>query len=515
MTPRKAKTLRLLLGDQLHIGHSWFSKVDSETLYVMMEVRQETDYVRHHVQKVAAFFAAMRQFAEELRSRGHRVEYVRLEDQGNQQTLGHNLIELVRQTGAGSVEYQYPDEYRLDQQLAGIAHDIKCEVNAVDSEHFLTDRSFAARIFEGKKTWLMESFYRKLRKQYGILMDGDRPIGGKWNYDTENRRKYTGKVPIPAPVELHNDVSDIVEMMNRAEVDRFGEIEVSALKWPVNREQALAVLSHFVSYSLLHFGTYQDAMTIQSPFLFHSLLSFALNTKMLHPKEVIEAAVSAWEARPEAISLAQVEGFVRQILGWREYMRNVYWSHMPGFADMNYFDHDAPLPHYFWDAETEMNCLKQSLGQSLGLAYAHHIQRLMVIGNFALLAGLCPDEVDRWYLGVYVDAIEWVQLPNTRGMSQFADGGLTATKPYVSTANYIHKMSDYCKGCRYDRQKRHGDNACPFNSLHWHFYERHRNRLKSNPRIQTMYRVWERLERSERKATLSEAENYLKQIERL
>ena len=278
---------------------------------------------------------------------------------------------------------------------------------------------------------------------------------------------------------------------------------------PITRRQSLALLKHFLNYGLPCFGTYQDAMTVDSWSLFHSRLSFALNAKLLDPLEVIRAALQRWEEERGHISIAQIEGFVRQILGWREYMRGIYWALMPEFESMNFFGHTARLPGWYWSGETRMHCLAQAVGQSLDYAYAHHIQRLMITGNFALLAGVAPDEVNAWYLGVYVDALEWVEMPNTRGMSQFAEGGLIATKPYVSSANYIHKMSDYCSGCFYDHKRRHGGKACPFNSLYWHFLERHRNLLSKNPRMGTMYRVLDKMEKDERRRVLSQGDEYL------
>ena len=301
-------------------------------------------------------------------------------------------------------------------------------------------------------------------------------------------------------------------MLRDQNVTHFGRTTGKTLLWPVTRQQARVLLKHFLDHGLPHFGTYQDAMTTDSWSLFHSRLSFALNIKLLDPMEVIQAAVKRWQASQEAITIAQVKGFVRQILGWREYMRGIYWAMMPTFGNMNVFGHDAGLPGYYWTGETRMNCMAHAIGQSLDYGYAHHIQRLMVTGNFALLAGVRPDAVEAWYLGVYVDAIQWVEMPNTRGMSQFAEGGLIATKPYVSSANYINKMSNYCPGCFYDHKQRHGERACPFNSLYWHFLDRHRDRLASNPRMGTMYRVLERMADNEREKILHQGDAYLQRI---
>jgi len=512
---RPEKILRLILGDQLNSAHSWFKRPDSRVSYVLMEVRQETDYVTHHIQKVAAFFAAMRAFADHLRRQGHRVTYLRLDDPGNRQTIRENVLQIIRSQGITRFEYLLPDEYRLDVQLRELGASPPVPFAADDTEHFLSQRRELKEMFAGKKRFLMESFYRRMRKRFDVLMEGDKPAGGGWNFDTENRRPYDGRVPIPPPLVFENDVSGIVDMIRSSKVKTFGEIDPRRLIWPIDRPQALRLLKAFIADGLPHFGTYQDAMTVKSWSLFHSRLSFALNTKIMHPMEVIAAAVNAWEKDPQRIAIQQVEGFVRQILGWREYMRGVYWALMPGFSGMNFFGHDLPLPDFYWTAETRMACLAAAIGQSLKHAYAHHIQRLMVTGNFALLAGIHPDEVDAWYLGIYIDAIEWVEMPNTRGMSQFADGGIVATKPYVSSANYINKMSDYCGSCRYDPKKKYGEAACPFNSLYWDFYARHRAKLASNPRIGMMYRTWDRIVAAERKRILQQADTYRRGLDSL
>ncbi len=501
-------TLRLILGDQLNANHSWFKTPEPRCAYVLMEVRQETDYVKHHVQKVAAFFAAMRAFAKHLSTAGHRVTYLRLDDPQNRQSIPENIRHLLRTGKFGRFEYLLPDEHRLDVQLKELAASLPVPAAAADTEHFLTERHELGTLFDGKKRFLMESFYRRMRKRHGVLMDGEKPAGGFWNFDAENRTPYDGRVPIPEPLLFENDVRDIAAMAAAAKVATFGEIDAARLPWPIDRAQALALLTAFIRDGLPHFGTYQDAMSLASWSLFHGRLSFALNTKMLHPMEVIQAAVKARQEAPRRIGLQQVEGFVRQILGWREYMRGVYWALMPGFEKMNHFGHDRPLPDFYWTGRTRMRCLAEAIGQSLRHAYAHHIQRLMVTGNFALLAGVHPDEVDAWYLGIYIDAVQWVEMPNTRAMSQFADGGRIATKPYVSSANYIRRMSDYCGACAYRAEKKHGEGACPFNSLYWDFYARHRETLATNPRIGMMIRTWDRMAALEQKRILKQAAAY-------
>jgi deoxyribodipyrimidine photolyase-related protein len=480
-----------------------------------MEVQQETTYTLHHIQKVAGFFAAMRAFADKLKSHGHKVHYFRLDEGENKQTFEDNIRDLIRKYGFDRFEYQLPDEYRLDLQLKAMERTLSIPVSAVDTEHFLTDRAYVQRVFIGKKRFLMESFYRGMRAEHNVLMDNGKPAGGEWNFDRENRRRYDGRVALPSPKCFTNDVRPITDMLARMSVRTFGEIEPEQFIWPVDRRQSLGLLRSFLKEGLPHFGTYEDAMTGESWALFHSRLSFALNTKMLHPMEVIDAAVGEWKKCKGTIALHQLEGFVRQILGWREFMRGVYWAMMPELGTANYFAHAAKLPHYYWDGKTKMKCMQMAIGQSLRYAYAHHIQRLMITGNFALLMGIDPEAVDVWYLGVYIDALEWVEMPNTRGMSQFADGGMIATKPYVASSNYIKKMSDYCTGCHYNPALKYGERACPFNSVYWDFHVRHRKKLERNPRIGMVYRTWDRIAEGERNRILQQARVYRGKLEEL
>ncbi|NLY27152.1 MAG: cryptochrome/photolyase family protein [Alcaligenaceae bacterium] len=479
-------TVRLLLGDQLNSQHSWFQTTDPDVVYVMMEIRQETDYVLHHAQKILAIFAAMRHFARALSHRGHRVHYLTIDDPGNTHSLTHNLTRVMQQYEAGRLEWQEPDEYRLDQQLAAFAATLP-EACCVSSEHFITSRHFAAGLFKTRKSWLMEHFYRQLRKQENVLMRADgSPEGERWNFDHDNRKRWSGSPAAPADWRLPHDHSKLWETIVLAGVRSFGNPQAHALRWPVSRAEALSDLDNFIENALPWFGDYQDAMAHGQVRLFHSLLSFALNVKLLNPRELIAKVEQAW--RDGKVSLAGAEGFIRQILGWREYVRGVYWARMPDYVTVNELNHGKPLPDWFWTGKTDMHCLSDAIGQSLEHAYAHHIQRLMIIGNYALLAGLDPQAVHTWYLGVYIDAFEWVEAPNTLGMSQFADGGLLATKPYVSSAAYVDRMSDYCRNCPYDRKARTGARACPFNALYWAFFDRHRTRLERNPRLGMVYR---------------------------
>lgn len=507
--------LRLILGDQLNIEHSWFIKPADEAVYLMMEVREEATYARHHIQKVVAFFVAMREFAAELEQKGFKVIYRSLDDKHNLQSLSANVEQLVGSGSYSAFEYQLPDEYRVDQALSELASRLSVPTRVTDSEHFLTERDVLSRMFRARKRYVMEPFYREVRKQYDILLEDGEPVGGQWNYDAENRNRLPDSVVPPEPLTFNRDVRDIVNLLERAKIPTLGTLDPKNFSWPVTRHEALQTLEYFCKHCLPHFGTYQDAMHTSHRFLFHSRLSFSMNVKLLSPLEVIQRSIKEWQKRHKEITISQIEGFVRQIAGWREFMRAIYWHHMPEYKELNYFEHTRPLPGYFWNANTKMNCVKHAVQQSLEDAYAHHIQRLMVTGNFTLLTGIDPALVDEWYLGIYADALEWVQLPNTHGMSQFADGGIVATKPYVSSGNYINKMSNYCSGCFYNQKIRTGERACPFNSLYWDFMRRNRARLEGNPRIGMVYRTFDKLSSSEKKAIETQAAYYLKTIEEL
>jgi deoxyribodipyrimidine photolyase-related protein len=500
------KTIRLILGDQLNPQHAWFESTNSDVLYVLMEMRQETDYLLHHAQKILAIFAGMRDFAKQLRASGHRVQYFCIDDASNLQHLTKNLDSLIAEHGFSHVEWQAPDEYRLDAQLNAWFTCSGLLGGEVASTHFLSSRDEAVRLFAGRKQWRMETFYRQMRLRHGILLDEfGEPVGGQWNFDAENRKPWRGDPPEPADYRPHHNHTALWQTITDAGVASFGEANTANFRWPLNRAEALQQLDSFITDALPYFGDFQDAMSTKATRLFHSQLSFALNVKMLNPREVIDAAETAW--RHGEAPLAAVEGFIRQILGWREYIRGVYWAHMPGYENSNVLNHCAPLPEWFWTGETQMRCLADSIGNSLTHAHAHHIQRLMIIGNFALLAGLDPQALHRWYLGIYIDAFEWVELPNTLGMSQFADGGLLASKPYVSSAAYIHKMGDYCKGCSYKKNKRIGEDACPFNALYWDFHLRHADKLSRNPRIGMVYRNIAKMDILEVDAIKTQAES--------
>ena len=486
--------LRLILGDQLNLHHPWLEKVNAEVLYVVMEMRQETDYVPHHIQKVVAFFGAMRSFNKALNNLGHKTHYLTLDDPQNTQDLTKNLQWLINEYSIETFEYQAPDEYRLDQQLKGFCANLSIASTMEDTHHFMTTREDLEAFFSGKKQLILEFFYRNMRKQFNLLMEAGQPEGGQWNFDKNNRKKWKGDPGIPEPyLPQKESLIELKKLLEDQGVKTIGHFDDMTFYYPLNRTEALAQLDYFCKHLLVHFGDYQDALHTDEVNLFHSRISFALNVKMISPLEVVETVINYYRQNEGEIELSQVEGFVRQIIGWREYMRGIYWKEMPAYAQKNALDNHNPLPDFYWTGNTKMNCLHQSITNSLDNAYAHHIQRLMITGNFALLAQVDPSAVDEWYLGIYADAIEWVQITNTRGMSQWADGGIVATKPYVSAAAYIHKMSNYCDSCQYDKKKRIGEDACPFNSLYWNFLDDKKQFFAKNNRMAMMLRLLEKI----------------------
>ncbi|MDT8347930.1 MAG: cryptochrome/photolyase family protein, partial [Flavobacteriaceae bacterium] len=461
---KNPKRLRLILGDQLNEQHSWFEQTDDNCIYFMAEMRQETDYVKHHIQKICAFFLAMRRFRERMEKRGHHFLYFKIDDKNNLQELQKNINAVVNAYNIEVFEYQEADEYRLNQILLAIKKQLSIPVRANSSEHFLSKLEDFNRVFKSKKKYTMEFFYRHMRKKYRLLVDDqEKPLYNRWNFDTENRKSWNGNPPLPPSLNFNHNVTQILESIRNQGIKSIGNCTNDTITWPIDREEALQLLDDFCRHRLQYFGTYQDAMHTESAFLFHSMLSFSLNTKMLHPLEVVKKVIGYWEAHLEIITYAQIEGFVRQIIGWREYLRCIYLKEMPTYAQQNQLENQRTLPQFYWTGKTKMACMSDCIQKSLNNAYAHHIQRLMITGNFALLNMTHPNEVDRWYLGIYIDAIEWVEITNTRGMSQFADGGLLATKPYVSSGNYINKMSNYCKSCPYNVKKITEEDACPFN----------------------------------------------------
>lgn len=512
--------LRLILGDQLNAQHSWFKKPQSDVTYVLMQVRSETDYCQHHVQKVVGIFMAMSAFAQKLRAAGHQVVCIEVDDPSNQHAILPNLQRIIADQLEKSDpvigwRYQHPDEYRVDIDLANAAKVLQLPLVVDDSEHFLSNRDGFDGIFEqNAKSLRMETFYRAMRQRHNILLNSDgSPCGGTWNFDHHNRSAYDNAIAIPESLNFpENFVGSWPSRLQRLGIKTIGSIG-SNLDWPITREQGLATLNFFIKNLLAYFGRYQDALVHGNGHLFHSRLSFALNLKLIHPGEVIACVELAYvQGRAD---IASCEGFIRQILGWREYVRCFYWRLYPALNGRNDLSHINKLPSWFWTGQTRMECLSEAITQSLKTGYAHHIQRLMVTGNFMVLAGVNPKEVNAWYLGIYVDAIEWVQWPNTHAMSQYAEGGHMASKPYVSSGAYIHKQGDHCRYCHYSVKEKIGENACPFNALYWDFINRHEAIFAKNPRMALVVKQWQKRAIADKHAVLKQAESVFARMESL
>ena len=500
-------SLVLVLGDQLTRGAGALARADRDRdLVVMAEVMDEATYVRHHPKKVILVLAAMRKFAEALRADGWRVAYTPLDDADNAGSIAGELLRRAEAEGTDRVLATQPGEWRLRQALA----DLPLKVTVCPDDRFLCPPEVFADWAEGRKVQRMEHFYRMMRKRSGYLMDGDDPACGQWNFDHDNRKPARDDL-LRKPPRRHRPCA-VTEAVIALVKDRFGgHFGATEPFWfATDRQGALDCLRDFVAHHLPEFGTYQDAMLANDPFLHHALLAPYLNLGLLTPAEVCDAAQAAYEAGDVPINSA--EGFIRQILGWREYVRGIYDLHGPGYAAQNALGHHRDLPGFYWDGQTDMACVKAVVEQTREHAYAHHIQRLMVTGNFALLAGIDPGQVHDWYLSVYADAYEWVEAPNTLGMSQFADGGTLGSKPYVSSGAYIDRMSDYCRACAYKVKDKTGPDACPFNLLYWHFLDRHRERFEKNPRMAQMYRTWDRMDEGRRETVLKDARAVLTRL---
>lgn len=501
-------TLRLVLGDQLSTDLTALTDIDrANDVVLMLEVEEECRYVPHHQQKIVLFLSAMRHFAEELRQSGINVDYVRLDDRANTGTLTSELERALTRHRAQRLVLTEPGEWRVLSMADDWSRRFGLPVDLRTDRRFFSTRERFRAWADGRRSWRMEHFYREMRREHDVLMDGDQPAGGAWNFDTENRKRLPAGMPLPsrrrcAPDQTTREVVALV-------ADRFGAHfgDVESFDWPVTRAQALQALDDFIANALPWFGDYQDAMKEGAPFLYHSLLAPALNLGLLSPREVCAAAEKAWRTGRAPINA--VEGFTRQILGWREYVRGVYWALMPGYAEANALEAHRPLPDFYWTGETDMRCLREAITSTRNHAYSHHIQRLMITGNFALLAGIAPREIERWYLAVYADAVEWVEMPNTLGMAVFADGGRMASKPYAASGAYINRMSDFCAGCSYSVALKTGPQACPFNYLYWAFLIRNEDRLKSNPRMAMPYRTLSKWTAAVKHSYLEEARVFL------
>lgn len=496
--------LILVLGDQLTESVAALKAADrASDVVVMAEVAEEGSYVPHHPKKIALILAAMRKFAARLREDGWTVAYSELDDTENSQSIPGELLRRAEQHGVPDVIATRPGEYRLIAAL----EQCPLKVTLLEDDRFIASRKDFEDWAEGRKALRMEYFYREMRRKTGLLMEGDKPAGGKWNYDHENRKPAPDDVAFSGPLQFTPDavVEDVLDLVERRFGTHFGDLR--PFWFATDPEQAQQTLAHFVTYALPRFGDFQDAMLAENRFLYHALVAPYINIGLLDPLEVCRAVEQAWKEGHAPINAA--EGFIRQIIGWREYVRGIYFLEGPDYPHRNGLRHQRKLPGFYWGAETRMRCVSKAVEQTRAEAYAHHIQRLMVTGNFALLAGLDPAEVSEWYLAVYADAFEWVEAPNVVGMSLFADGGVIASKPYVSSGAYINRMSDYCKGCHYKVSVKTGDGACPFNLLYWHFLDRHRDCFSNNARMGNMYRTWDRMDATRRETVLREADEFL------
>jgi deoxyribodipyrimidine photolyase-related protein len=497
--PSPLRNLVVILGDQLNRDTSAFDGFDKQTDGVWMaEVPAEATHVWSHKARIVIFLSAMRHFRDELTDKQIPVEYQKLDDSQNQGNLSAELEAAIRRLEPKKLILTEPGEHRVLKAIQQTARKTKVDLEIRIDRHFLCDRDEFSQFAEERRQLRMEHFYRQMRKKTGVLLDNNmKPVGGNWNYDKENRDNFDadgpGKVKAPRSFQQDDTTRGVIETVDTHFASHPGN--AANFDYPVTRKQARQALNDFLHHRLANFGRYQDAMWTDRPWLYHSRLSSALNLKLLHPQEVIEAAENAYHEG--SAPLSAVEGFIRQIMGWREYVRGIYWRFMPDYLDMNALDASGPLPHFYWTGETHMNCIKQVVGQTLDYAYAHHIQRLMVTGLFALLLGVRPRQAHEWYLAAYADAVEWVELPNTLGMSQFADGGLMASKPYAATGKYIQRMSNYCKSCPYQPDQSGGEKACPFTILYWDFLLRNESKLKKNQRMQLQLKNLGRLDRND------------------
>lgn len=506
------RNLIFILGDQLSPEISSLREADPEQDVILMcEVMAEATYVRHHKLKIAFIFSAMRHFAQELREGGFRVIYRRLDDAENKASFREELRAAVQQLSPGAVLVTEPGEWRVLQDMKGWRQLTGVPVEIRPDTRFLCSHRAFREWAANRKELTMEFFYREMRRKTGLLMEGEYPAGGRWNFDAENRNPAKPDLLRPRHESFKPDkiTKDVMALVEQRFGDHIGKLD--HFGFAVTREQAERVLEGFIRDFLPAFGETQDAMLVGDPFLNHSLLSFYLNIGFLDPLAVCQAAEA--EYREGRAPLNAVEGFIRQIIGWREYVRGVYWLKMPGYTQLNFLEAKRDLPGFYWTGKTDMRCLSTVIGETIDHAYAHHIQRLMVTGTFALLAGIDPLQVHEWYLEVYADAYEWVEAPNVIGMSQFADGGILGSKPYAASGNYISKMSDYCGQCRYDVKKKVGEGACPFNALYWDFLDRNGEKLSGNRRLAQPYATWRRMSDEQRHAYRASASAFLKKLE--
>jgi deoxyribodipyrimidine photolyase-related protein len=503
--------LRVVLGDQVTRGVAALRDIAPGDVVLLAEVRAECTYVPHHKQKIALVLSAMRHFAEALRAEGITVAYSRLDDAANTQSLAGEVARVAQRVGATRIVATHPGEWRVLQDMRGWEEATGLPVAIREDDRFLSSLDRFRAWAGDKKQLRMEYFYREMRRATGLLMHApDEPVGGQWNYDAENRSALPRDVFPPKPRRFPPDAitREVIALVEREFPDHFGTTQ--QFGWPVTPDDAEAALADFIAHRLPRFGDYQDAMAEGEPTLFHALVGTSLNVGLLDPLAVCRAAEAAF-ARGHA-PLNAVEGFIRQILGWREYVRGIYWLRMPAYAETNALEATRKLPDFYWTGRTSMACLRAAITQTRDLAYAHHIQRLMVTGNFALLAGVDPVAVNEWYMVVYADAYEWVELPNVHGMALHADGGVMASKPYAASGAYINRMSDHCRGCAHDVKQATGPKACPFNALYWDFMARHAKRFSRNPRMAMPLRTLAKMDAAKVAAMRAEAARFLNEL---
>jgi deoxyribodipyrimidine photolyase-related protein len=503
--------LILILGDQLTRSIAALSAANQKTdVVLMVEVREEATYVRHHKKKIAFLFSAMRHFADELEDAGWRVDYVKLDDPQNSGSFAGEVRRALDRYDCDGIYVTEPGEWRVRADMGTWQETFERPVTILADTRFICSHTEFEDWAKGRKQLRMEYFYREMRRKTGLLMEGDKPAGGKWNFDAENRKPAKADLFMPSPLQVEPDdiTADVLKLVGDQFEEHFGDL--TPFWFAVTPAQAQAALDHFIDVALPDFGDYQDAMLEGEKYLYHSVLSVYINAGLLDPLTVCQRVEQAWKDGHAPLNAA--EGFIRQIIGWREYVRGIYWLKMPDYVEENFFGNTRSLPGFYWSGETDMACMRAAIQQTKEEAYAHHIQRLMVTGNFALLAGVHPKDVHEWYLAVYADAYEWVELPNTLGMSQFGDGGLLGSKPYAASGNYINKMSDHCKNCVYKVKEKTGETACPFNSLYWDFLVRNRKKLAGNPRMGQMYRTWDKMSPEKREAYLQSANAVLDKL---
>ncbi len=499
-------SLIVVLGDQLSPRIAALRQADSgRDTVLMVEARTAARRVKRHRMKIVLVLSAMRHFADELRAAGSSVDYVTLDKEDNSGSLIGEIAAAARRHGAERIVVTEPGGWRLREALRTLGAEL------LEDDRFLCSHGDFAAWADGRRELRMEFFYREMRRKTGLLMEGDAPAGGRWNFDADNRQPPRPGQRFPAPPRFESDrvTQEVTDLVERHFSDHFGAL--APFPYAVDRGQAEIALMHFIEHALPGFGDAQDAMLAGEPLMNHSLLSAYLNMGLLDPLDVCRRVEDAWRAGHAPINAA--EGFIRQVIGWREYVRGVYWRLMPGYLERNALSARRDLPWFYWSGETDMACIAQVVGQTRDMAYAHHIQRLMITGNFTLLAGIDPAQVHEWYLAVYADAFEWVEAPNTIGMSQFADGGAMASKPYAASGNYISRMSDYCGGCAYSPTVKNGPKACPFNYLYWDFLDRNRAVLGDNHRLLQPYRTWDRMSEQRRRATRDDAARFLRALD--